>query len=79
MISHKLVLFLLFSFNVAAAPAVPPQIPPQVPQQVDDCYYDNGSNYRGTAAVTTTGKKCQAWISMWPHRHLKTPSAFPDA
>ncbi|KAM3851556.1 plasminogen [Vipera latastei] len=65
--------------NISAAPAVPPQIPPQVPQQVDDCYYDNGSNYRGTAAVTTTGKKCQAWISMWPHRHLKTPSAFPDA
>ncbi|KAL7987622.1 hypothetical protein Chor_006541 [Crotalus horridus] len=67
----------------AAVPAVPPQIPPQIPeqepQQVDDCYYDTGSNYRGTAAMTITGKKCQAWISMRPHRHSKTPSAFPDA
>ncbi|ETE67742.1 Plasminogen, partial [Ophiophagus hannah] len=68
-------------------PVVPPQVPPQVPQkvpqqvlqQVDDCYYDNGSSYRGTTAVTTTGKKCQAWISMRPHRHSKTASAFPDA
>ncbi|XP_070589907.1 plasminogen [Erythrolamprus reginae] len=71
----------------AAVPVVPPQIPPQVnpqvpqqvPQQVDDCYSDDGSSYRGTAAVTTTGKKCQAWVSMRPHRHSKTPTAFPSA
>ncbi|XP_032072621.1 plasminogen-like isoform X2 [Thamnophis elegans] len=71
----------------AAVPVVPPQISPQVPQQEpqqvpqqgDDCYNDNGSSYRGTTAVTITGKKCQAWISMRPHRHSKTPSAFPDA
>ncbi|XP_026531031.1 plasminogen [Notechis scutatus] len=71
----------------ATVPVVPPQVPQQVPQkvpqqvpqQVDDCYYDNGSSYRGTTAVTTTGKKCQAWVSMQPHRHSKTPSAFPAA
>uniref|UniRef100_A0A8C6XXS7 Kringle domain-containing protein n=1 Tax=Naja naja TaxID=35670 RepID=A0A8C6XXS7_NAJNA len=57
-----------------------------VPQQAVDCYYDNGSSYRGTTAVTTTGKKCQTWISMRIAILIVfsfvfvsyTPSAYPN-
>ncbi|XP_042306539.1 plasminogen [Sceloporus undulatus] len=62
----------------AIATAAPPVIPPQA-ASVEDCYESTGTNYRGTMALTVSGKKCQAWSSMSPHRHTKTPSAFPDA
>ncbi|XP_067409132.1 plasminogen-like [Emydura macquarii macquarii] len=29
--------------------------------------------------MTISGKKCQAWRSMTPHKHAKTPEAYPDA
>ncbi|XP_072122076.1 plasminogen [Mobula birostris] len=44
-----------------------------------DCYVDSGLDYRGTTAVTLTGKRCQEWASMRPHRHEKTPRNFPEA
>ncbi|XP_043923831.1 plasminogen [Protopterus annectens] len=44
-----------------------------------DCYEGNGSTYRGTASQTVSGKKCQAWDSMTPHSHEKTPLEFPNA
>ncbi|XP_041951278.1 plasminogen-like isoform X1 [Alosa sapidissima] len=50
-----------------------------VASEVVDCYVDNGGSYRGTTAETVTGKTCQAWSSMVPHRHMKTPQAFPHA
>ncbi|KAH0622431.1 hypothetical protein JD844_024733 [Phrynosoma platyrhinos] len=62
----------------AAVTAAPPVIPPQAPS-VEDCFEGTGTNYRGTMALTVSGKKCQAWSSMIPHRHTKTPAAFPDA
>uniref|UniRef100_A0A8C8AJ07 Kringle domain-containing protein n=1 Tax=Otus sunia TaxID=257818 RepID=A0A8C8AJ07_9STRI len=38
-----------------------------------------GQSYRGTTSITASGKKCQAWNSMFPHRHEKTPDRFPNA
>ncbi|XP_019383042.1 PREDICTED: plasminogen isoform X2 [Gavialis gangeticus] len=50
----------------------------QVPH-TEDCYQGNGATYRGKTSLTVSGKQCQAWRSMSPHSHKKTPAAFPDA
>ncbi|XP_078412860.1 plasminogen [Cetorhinus maximus] len=55
---------------------------PPVPTTKDgptDCFDENGYNYRGTTAVTLSGKRCQEWDSMTPHRHEKTSHNFPNA
>ncbi|XP_061785460.2 plasminogen isoform X1 [Nerophis lumbriciformis] len=52
---------------------------PVIPSDEDDCYVDNGSSYRGVTSETIRGKKCQAWSSMSPHAHAKTPEHFPTA
>ncbi|XP_007484920.1 plasminogen isoform X2 [Monodelphis domestica] len=61
----------------------PPQIeavvPPKQPNVIQECYEGNGQSYRGTSSTTNSGKKCQAWSSMIPHRHEKTPDKFPFA
>ncbi|XP_029449955.1 plasminogen [Rhinatrema bivittatum] len=55
-------------------------MPEQIPSGTDpECYIDNGTTYRGPASMTISGKKCQAWSSMTPHSHTKTPSAYPNA
>lgn len=53
-------------------------LPEQTPV-VQECYKGNGESYRGTSSTTITGKKCQSWSSMTPHRHEKTPQKFPNA
>ncbi|KAM9435218.1 plasminogen [Clarias gariepinus] len=45
----------------------------------EDCYTGDGSSYRGVMSETISGKKCQFWSSMEPHKHTKTPQAFPNA
>ncbi|KAJ8396209.1 hypothetical protein AAFF_G00020760 [Aldrovandia affinis] len=52
----------------------PNEAPPPV-----DCYEDNGESYRGVTSETISGKKCQVWTSMVPHKHAKTPKNFPKA
>uniref|UniRef100_A0A8C7EBX7 Plasminogen n=1 Tax=Nothoprocta perdicaria TaxID=30464 RepID=A0A8C7EBX7_NOTPE len=52
---------------------------PEQAQISEECYQGNGVNYRGTSSFTITGKKCQAWNSMSPHRHNKTAEHFPNA
>ncbi|XP_074165484.1 plasminogen isoform X1 [Sminthopsis crassicaudata] len=46
---------------------------------IQECYTGNGQSYRGTSSTTISGKKCQPWSSMIPHRHEKTPDNFPNA
>ncbi|XP_009980392.1 PREDICTED: plasminogen [Tauraco erythrolophus] len=53
-------------------------VPVQVPLS-EECYRGKGQSYRGTTSITVSGKKCQAWNSMFPHRHEKTPDRFPNA
>merc|ERR1712227_1058978 len=36
----------------------------------DDCM-DSVSSYKGTTAVTKTGKTCQAWTAQSPHKHTR--------
>uniref|UniRef100_A0A8D2JJR7 Kringle domain-containing protein n=1 Tax=Sciurus vulgaris TaxID=55149 RepID=A0A8D2JJR7_SCIVU len=43
------------------------------------CLPGDGQSYRGTSSTTITGKKCQSWSSMTPHRHQKTPENYPNA
>ncbi|XP_037100641.1 plasminogen isoform X2 [Syngnathus acus] len=52
---------------------------PVIPTEDDDCYEDDGSSYRGVTSETISGKKCQSWSSMSPHRHTKTPQQYPTA
>uniref|UniRef100_A0A672HQU1 Plasminogen n=1 Tax=Salarias fasciatus TaxID=181472 RepID=A0A672HQU1_SALFA len=52
---------------------------PVIPPDEDDCYHGNGADYHGITSETISGKKCQMWNSMTPHRHNKTPENFPLA
>ncbi|XP_072049112.1 uncharacterized protein [Amphiura filiformis] len=43
-----------------------------------ECYSDAiGGDYRGTVAVTVTGKTCQKWTEQVPHQHEVTPDNYP--
>ncbi|KAK7907740.1 hypothetical protein WMY93_016352 [Mugilogobius chulae] len=59
------------------APGPPDE--PVIPPEEENCYEGDGSSYRGVTSETVSGKKCQAWSSMSPHRHNKTPQSFPLA
>jgi len=43
------------------------------------CLEGNGVNYRGSIAVTETGKPCQAFTSQSPHSHNYTPEKYPNS
>ncbi|KAG8444470.1 hypothetical protein GDO86_009590 [Hymenochirus boettgeri] len=57
------------------APVV--SVQPTKPSSLSECYESDGNTYRGSAYITVSGKKCQAWSSQTPHKHVKTPEALP--
>uniref|UniRef100_A0A4W6D827 Plasminogen n=1 Tax=Lates calcarifer TaxID=8187 RepID=A0A4W6D827_LATCA len=65
--------------NVPSCGDAPRPDDPVIPPEEDDCYEGNGASYRGITSETISGKKCQIWTSMTPHRHSKTPQNFPNA
>ncbi|XP_066293520.1 plasminogen-like [Branchiostoma lanceolatum] len=44
----------------------------------EECRKGKGASYRGTVAVTITGKTCQRWDSQTPHTHDRTPANYPS-
>ncbi|XP_023647256.1 hepatocyte growth factor-like isoform X1 [Paramormyrops kingsleyae] len=43
-----------------------------------ECVTCNGENYRGPVDHTESGKECQRWNLMEPHRHPFHPKRYPD-
>uniref|UniRef100_A0A2K5Y0P2 Kringle domain-containing protein n=1 Tax=Mandrillus leucophaeus TaxID=9568 RepID=A0A2K5Y0P2_MANLE len=54
------------------------QAPTEQRPGVQECYHGNGQTYRGTYFITVTGRTCQAWSSMTPHSHSRTPENYPN-
>uniref|UniRef100_A0A3Q4M4M4 Kringle domain-containing protein n=1 Tax=Neolamprologus brichardi TaxID=32507 RepID=A0A3Q4M4M4_NEOBR len=52
--------------------AEPSTIVPEV-----DCVTGEGVAYRGTIAVTESGKTCQSWSAQVPHKHNQSPENYP--
>ncbi|XP_026197033.1 plasminogen [Anabas testudineus] len=50
----------------------PPTIVPEL-----TCATGEGGSYRGTIAVTESGKTCQSWSAQTPHKHNRTPDNYP--
>ncbi|XP_028996570.1 plasminogen-like [Betta splendens] len=44
-----------------------------------NCTSGNGKGYRGTIAVTRTGKTCQRWAAQSPHEHERTLENYPNS
>ncbi|KAI8521417.1 Suppressor of tumorigenicity 14 protein [Branchiostoma belcheri] len=51
---------------------------PSVAALASDCYTGNSVDYRGTLAVTQTGKTCQRWDSQYPQSHRYNPVFYPQ-
>ncbi|XP_029281690.1 plasminogen [Cottoperca gobio] len=50
----------------------PPTIVPEL-----TCATGEGGAYRGTVAVTESGKRCQSWSTQTPHKHNRSPDNYP--
>ncbi|KAM6992248.1 plasminogen [Tautogolabrus adspersus] len=50
----------------------PPTIVPEL-----TCATGEGGSYRGTIAVTESGKTCQSWSTQTPQKHNRSPDNYP--
>uniref|UniRef100_A0A671N1R0 Plasminogen n=1 Tax=Sinocyclocheilus anshuiensis TaxID=1608454 RepID=A0A671N1R0_9TELE len=68
-------------WEYCSVPSCGDQLRPEEPviPEGEECYEGDGSSYHGAMSETVSGKKCQFWTSMEPHRHSKTPQNFPAA
>uniref|UniRef100_A0A8C4DEL3 Macrophage stimulating 1 n=1 Tax=Dicentrarchus labrax TaxID=13489 RepID=A0A8C4DEL3_DICLA len=47
--------------------------------EAEDCYHENGKNYRGMVRKTRKGITCQKWNVNTPHRTRINPRTHPEA
>ncbi|XP_036388835.1 hepatocyte growth factor-like protein [Megalops cyprinoides] len=47
--------------------------------EAEDCYHENGKNYRGTVRKTRKGIICQKWSVNTPHKTKINPTTYPNA
>uniref|UniRef100_A0AAZ3PHR0 Macrophage stimulating 1 n=1 Tax=Oncorhynchus tshawytscha TaxID=74940 RepID=A0AAZ3PHR0_ONCTS len=47
--------------------------------EAEDCYHENGKNYRGVVRKTRKGITCQKWSVNMPHKTKINPGTHPDA
>ncbi|XP_034556150.1 plasminogen [Notolabrus celidotus] len=62
-------------WDFCAIPRCTSEPPTVVPEMT--CITGEGGGYRGTIAVTESGKRCQSWSSQTPHKHNRTPDNYP--
>ncbi|XP_076612809.1 plasminogen [Chaetodon auriga] len=58
--------------SIPRCTSAPPTIVPEV-----TCATGEGALYRGTIAVTESGKTCQSWSAQTPQKHNRTPDNYP--
>lgn len=64
--------FFYFLSYLMSSATEPPTFIPEM-----DCITDIGVAYRGTIAVTVTGKTCQRWSAQTPHKHHQIKENCP--
>ncbi|XP_071762954.1 plasminogen [Centroberyx gerrardi] len=62
-------------WDFCSIPRCTSEAPTIVPELT--CATGEGGAYRGTVAVTISGKPCQSWSAQTPHKHNRTPDNYP--
>lgn len=74
-LKHKVLCQMISSSLIGQCFLVATEPPTIVPELT--CTSGEGSSYRGTIAVTVSGKTCQDWASQSPQKHSRTSENYP--